>query len=106
MERLTNEQIESVCEWMEIIGQTEMSDAFHKDFQEKTRTNMLTNEQIAENMLSDIYSYRENIKNIIIGRLMDSSHQRTYWDAWFRGAKGKDLENADKGIIFINEKEI
>jgi len=61
---------------------------------------MLTNEEIAENMLSDIQAYRENIKEIIIGRLMDSSCQRTYWDAWFRGAKGKDLENADKGKVY------
>lgn len=61
---------------------------------------MLTNEQIADNLLSDIESYKENIREIIIGRLMDSSCQRTYWDAWFRGATGKDLENADKGIIY------
>ena len=61
---------------------------------------MLTNEEIAENMLSDIQAYRENIKEIIIGRLMDSSCQRTYWDAWFRGAKGKDLEDADEGKVY------
>ena len=61
---------------------------------------MLTNENIAEKLLSDMGAYRENIKEIIVGRLMDSSHQRTYWDAWFRGATGKDLENADAGKIF------
>ena len=61
---------------------------------------MLSNERIAEHLLSDMNAYRENIKEIIIGRLMDSSNQRTYWDAWFRGAEGKDLENADKGLIF------
>ena len=63
-------------------------------------SSMLTNEQIANAMLSDIQAYQENIKEIIIGRLMDSTHQRTYWDAWFRGAKGKDLENAEKGIVY------
>jgi hypothetical protein len=61
---------------------------------------MLSNEEIADAMLSDIEAYKENIREIIIGRLMDSSHQKTYWDAWFRGAKGKDLEDADNGIIF------
>ena len=61
---------------------------------------MLTNEEIAEHLLSDLQAYEENIKEIIIGRLMDSSHEKTYWDAWFRGAKGKDLEDAEKGIIY------
>lgn len=61
---------------------------------------MLTNEQIADFMLSDIQAYKENIREIIIGRLMDSTNSKTYWDAWFRGAEGKDLEDADKGIIF------
>lgn len=61
---------------------------------------MLSNEDIADKMLSDMQAYKENIRDIIIGRLMDSSCQRTYWDAWFRGAEGKDLEDADKGIIY------
>jgi hypothetical protein len=67
---------------------------------------MLSNEVIAENLLSDIYSYRENIKEIIVGRLMDSTNSRVYWDAWFRGATGKDLENADKGIPYIPTKKV
>ena len=62
--------------------------------------NMLTNEQIADFMLSDIEAYKENIKEIIIGRLMHSSRIRCYWDAWFRGAENADLEKAEKGIIF------
>ena len=61
---------------------------------------MLTNEQIADNMLSDIEAYRENIKEMIVGVLMSSARQRTYWDAWFKGATGKDLENADNGKIY------
>lgn len=65
---------------------------------------MLSNEKIAELMLSDIQAYKENIKEIIVGRLMDSSCQRTYWDAWFRGAKGKDLEAADKGVVYKKKK--
>ena len=61
---------------------------------------MLSNEKIAEYMLSDIEAYRENIKEIIIGRLMDSTTQRIYWDAWFRGATGKQLEDAERGMIY------
>ena len=63
----------------------------------------MTNEEIADALLSDVPSYSEFIKEIIVGRLMDSSHQRIYWDAWFRGATGKDLENAEKGIIYNND---
>jgi len=61
---------------------------------------MLSNEEIADKLLSDIKAYEENIKEIIVGRLMDSSNQRIYWGAWFRGAKGKDLEDADRGKIY------
>lgn len=64
---------------------------------------MLSNDQIAEHLLSDLEAYRENIKEIIIGKLMDSSCQRIYWDAWFRGATGKDLEAADRGVIYLEE---
>lgn len=64
---------------------------------------MLTNEQIAGNMLRDIEAYEENIREIIISRLSDSSHERIYWDAWFRGATGKDLENAEKGIRYFGK---
>ena len=61
---------------------------------------MLSNETIADYMLSDIEAYKENIKDIIVANLMSSNHQRIYWDAWFRGATGKDLERAERGIIY------
>lgn len=61
---------------------------------------MLTNEEIADHLLSDMDAYREFVREMIIGRLMDSSTQRVYWDAWFRGADGKDLENAERGVVF------
>lgn len=70
------------------------------DSEVEEQSAMLTNEVIADNLLSDIEAYKENIKEIIIGGLTDSTHQRIYWDAWFRGAKGEDLENADGGVIF------
>ena len=63
---------------------------------------MLTNEEIADKLLSDLNANKENIREIIIGRLMDSAHQRIYWDAWFRGANNKDLEKANNGIVFKN----
>lgn len=61
---------------------------------------MLSNEQIADHLLSDMAAYREHVREIIISRLMDSASQRVYWDAWFRGADGKDIEAAEKGIVF------
>jgi predicted transcriptional regulator len=61
---------------------------------------MLSNEEIAENMLNDLQAYREYVKEFIIGRLMDSTYRRVYWDAWFRGATGKDLENAGRGKVY------
>jgi hypothetical protein len=61
---------------------------------------MLTNEEIADHLLSDMDAYKEFVREIIICRLMDSSTQRVYWDAWFRGAAGKDLENAERGVVF------
>lgn len=64
---------------------------------------MLTDEQIADNILSDIDAYKEDIRGLIIGRLRDSSNERVYWDAWFRGAKGVDLENAERGIIYMEQ---
>lgn len=66
----------------------------------ETKTLMLSNEEIAENMLSDLEAYRDNIKELIVGRLMDSTCRRVYWDAWLRGATGKDLENADCGKVY------
>ena len=67
---------------------------------------MLTSEQIADDMLSDIEAYKENIKEIIVGKLRDSSCAKTYWDAWFRGAKGKDLEAADRGIVYKGSTKV
>lgn len=64
------------------------------------KNQMLSNEDIVDKILSDISAYKEEIKEIIIGRLMDCSNQRTYWDAWFRGATGKDLEDAMIGKIY------
>ena len=61
---------------------------------------MLTNEQIADKLFSDLYSYEESIKHMIITRLMDSTEEKAYWDAWFRGAKGEDLESAERGVIY------
>ncbi len=61
---------------------------------------MLTNNEIAENMLNDIDAYRDNIKDIIIARLTDCYRQKVYWDAWYRGAKGKELERADEGKVY------
>jgi hypothetical protein len=73
-----------------------------RTFYKVIHSKMLTNGQIADHLLGDMDSYEDFVKEIIVGRLMDSSHKRIYWDAWFRGAKGKDLEKADKGVIYTN----
>lgn len=53
-------------------------------------------------MLDDIEAYGEFIREMLVGTLMSSSHKRVYWDAWFRGATGKDLEKAERGVIYKN----
>ena len=66
----------------------------------KDLDSMLTNEEIADFLLGDIDAYKEYIRGIIVGRLMDSSYQKAFWDGWFRGAEGKDLEDGERGIIY------
>jgi hypothetical protein len=64
---------------------------------------MLTNEEIADHLLSDMEAYKEFVREIITGRLMDSTNTRVYWDAWFRGAEGKNLEDAQKGVVYTEK---
>lgn len=64
----------------------------------------LTSEQIVEFFLSDIYSYKENIIELISRRFEDVPDSKTYWDAWFRGAENKQLEDAERGIVFGADK--
>jgi hypothetical protein len=40
---------------------------------------MLSNETIAEYMLSDIEAYKENIKEMIISKLNSSHEDKIYW---------------------------
>jgi len=61
---------------------------------------ILTSEQIADNLLSDINSYSENIKDMIVRLLEKQPNSKNYWDAWFRGAENKELEKAEKGVIY------
>lgn len=63
---------------------------------------MLNSEQIAKHLLSDVDSYKEFIETMLKKHLEKNSHDKIYWDAWFRGAENKALENADKGIVFQN----
>lgn len=64
----------------------------------------LTNTQIAEKLLSDVDTYNEYIKNLIVGGLSTSPNESVYWDAWYRGARGEDLEKAEKGIVYNPKK--
>lgn len=65
----------------------------------KYKTSPLTCEEITEHLFSD-ETYTEDLKKMVCGVLMSQSQSKVYWDAWFRGAKNKDLENADKGLIY------
>ena len=66
---------------------------------------MLTSKEIADEMFNDLPAYEENIKKIIANHLNNDINQMTYWDAWFRGAEGKDLEDADKGKVYNGDRE-
>jgi len=60
----------------------------------------LTVEQIAKNLLSDKEAYNEFVEAMLVSHLKHDVKTQVYWDAWFRGAKGKDLEDADNGKVF------
>jgi hypothetical protein len=60
----------------------------------------LGNDEIAEHLLSDKAAYGEFMKEYLSEYLDKHSDKSIYWDAWFRGARGKDLEDADKGKVF------
>lgn len=65
---------------------------------------MLTNEQIADCILSDTKAYKEDIREMIIKILNKSPRSKIFWDAWFRGAEGKDLEDAYRGVVYTNAR--
>jgi hypothetical protein len=65
---------------------------------------MLTNEQIADCILSDTKAYKEDIREMIIKTLNKSPRSKIFWDAWFRGAEGKDLEDAYRGVVYTNSR--
>jgi hypothetical protein len=64
------------------------------------KVSILTNAQIAKHLMSDQYSYGEFIQEYLEDYLNKHKDKAIYWDAWFRGAEGRDLEDADKGIVF------
>lgn len=76
----------------------------------------LTTENIADCLLSDLYSYSEDIDSLVAKSPFDVSlklqlvialdenvSSQIYYDAWFRGADGKALDNADNGVRFKGE---
>ncbi len=67
---------------------------------------VLTNEQIVDYLMGDLDAYQENIREMLVGVMASQAMTKIYWDAWFRGATGKDLENADKGIIYKPENKM
>jgi len=61
---------------------------------------MLSNDEIIEHLYSDFEANKESISHMLLGVLQSESTSRVYWDAYFRGATGQDLERAEKGIIY------
>lgn len=57
----------------------------------------MTEEQIAEALLTDVPAYKESLVAMIIRGLNDSPGAYTYWRAWFAGAEGSALEEAERG---------
>lgn len=63
---------------------------------------ILTTEKITHLLLDNINDYHDNVFDIVNKFLQDNSDSKTYWDGWFRGAKGKDLENTENGVVYKN----
>lgn len=61
--------------------------------------------EIAEKLMSDVPAYKEFIERMLRKHLNSNESDRIYWDAWFRGAEGRDLEDADRGKVFQVEAE-
>ena len=65
----------------------------------KQQNHMLTNEEIVDFLMEP--DYREYVRDMLLGVFQSQTHRRISWDAWFRGANGDDLVNADKGIVYF-----
>jgi len=61
---------------------------------------MLSNDEIIEHLYSDFEANKESISYMLLEVLQSESTSKVYWDAYFRGATGQDLERAEKGIIY------
>ena len=64
----------------------------------------MTPKEIAKHLMSDPQAYNEFIERMLESHLKANELTKTYWSAWFEGAEGKDLENADAGIPFESKK--
>jgi hypothetical protein len=61
---------------------------------------MLSNDEIIEHLYSDFEANKESISYMLLEVLQSENTSKVYWDAYFRGATGQDLERAEKGIIY------
>ena len=61
---------------------------------------MLSNDEIIEHLYSDFEANKESISYMLLEVLQSESTSKVYWDAYFKGATGQDLERAEKGIIY------
>jgi len=61
---------------------------------------LLSKRQIAKCMLRDLDSYSEYVEEWLVAHLEANPDKQISWDAWFRGAKGEAIDQADRGVIF------
>jgi hypothetical protein len=59
-----------------------------------------TKEKMWQLLVKKEYAKGGMVKNNIVKHLENNQDDKIYWDAWFRGADGKELEDADKGIKY------
>lgn len=61
---------------------------------------MLSKKQIIEAMFTDLDAYKEYMEEWLEEHLERHPEKVISWSAWFEGATGKDLEDADRGIPY------
>ena len=61
---------------------------------------MKSDKEIVKAMLNDMSSYGEYVEEWLEGHLERNPSERISWSAWFEGAVGKALDDADRGIVF------
>jgi hypothetical protein len=100
LDAIHSEDTTVLAELLSLLTDEQVFNALSDGNQEHINAKPLAPEQIAKNLLSDKEAYNEFVEAMLVGHLKNDVKTQVYWDAWFRGAKGKDLEDADNGKVF------